>query len=431
MKIDKAKERKKILKTITVLYVEDDEEIHLQLSLFLKRKVGTLYTAFNGLEGLELFKKNKPDVVVTDIRMPTMDGLRMAKTIKDIAPDIPIILTTAFNEQAYFLRSIDIGIDKYVMKPIDPYLLLDALFRSIVVLIQKRELEVHNKYIRFVLDANPSFMVTTNKYGVEYINKTFLNFLGYSSLDEFKIDKRRLEDFFLWNEKITDSDQEEQRWLPYIINNPDKDILLNLLDHQGRQEDADVFLVTCNRFPELEKYVFAFTDVTKMEKEKEELRVQAITDVLTGVFNRKRLMDKLYEEIHRTLRYKMPLSIIMFDIDNFKDINDNYGHSVGDYVLKEISRIVSENVRHTDVFARWGGDEFIILTLETDIDNAKFLADKFLMIIKDFHFGEVGRVTGSFGVAQFKDNDDPDSFLNRVDKALYKAKKGGRNRVEV
>jgi two-component system cell cycle response regulator len=103
------------LKTLKVLYVEDDPDTRKQCSDFLTRPVGTLITASNGAEGLEAFIKNRPDIVITDIMMPVMDGLTMAKEIRGIAPTVPIIVITAFEQTDYMMRAINIGIDKYVV----------------------------------------------------------------------------------------------------------------------------------------------------------------------------------------------------------------------------------------------------------------------------------------------------------------------------
>ncbi len=260
------------LKTISVLYVEDEEDIQQQLSLFLKAKTGALYTAFNGREGLDIYRKYTPDVIITDIMMPTMDGLELAKAIKEIDQDVPVIVTTAFNEQNFLLKSIEIGIDRYILKPTNPHVLLEALLKSVKVLIQKREIELNNKYIRFILDANPNFMITTNKYELEYINKTFLNFLQYSSLEDFKNDNKKLEDFF---SKI-DGIQEKQGWLQYIISNADNDFIVHFNDLQNSGGSPKIYLVTCNRFPELDKYIFSFTDITRIEKDGRD-RVEAYT----------------------------------------------------------------------------------------------------------------------------------------------------------
>ena len=116
------------LKPLTVLYVEDGVETRKQFSEFLHRPVGTLITASNGAEGLEAFKKHEPDIVITDILMPTMDGLTMAQGIRELAPSVPIIVITAFEQTDYMMRAINIGIDKYVTKPVNSYLLFESLW---------------------------------------------------------------------------------------------------------------------------------------------------------------------------------------------------------------------------------------------------------------------------------------------------------------
>ena len=132
----------KDLKTLSILYVEDDDEIREQLVHFLKRRVGTLYTANNGKEGLASFRAHQPDIVVSDIRMPIMDGLDMVGAIKHEHPSTPVIMTTAFNETDYFLKAIDIGVDKYVMKPVKIENLVDAIHRSAHLLQAERNLHL-------------------------------------------------------------------------------------------------------------------------------------------------------------------------------------------------------------------------------------------------------------------------------------------------
>jgi PAS domain S-box-containing protein len=130
------------LKDLSILYVEDDEEIRDQLSQFLRRRVGTLHTAVNGREGLAAFRAHRPDIVISDIRMPIMDGLDMVDAIKREWPTTPVIMTTAFNETDYFLRAIDIGVDKYVLKPVSVDTLVDAIDRSASGLHAERQLRL-------------------------------------------------------------------------------------------------------------------------------------------------------------------------------------------------------------------------------------------------------------------------------------------------
>ena len=153
------------------------------------------------------------------------------------------------------------------------------------------------------------------------------------------------------------------------------------------------------------------------------------TDPLTGAKNRLAFMERITEEIERAKRYEAPLSIIMFDIDHFKKINDTYGHNVGDNVLKEMVKIVEEHLRKSDNLFRTGGEEFIIILPNTDIEKAEIVAEKIREAVCKTKFEKVGRVTISIGVTQVTEDDDEDTVTSRVDEALYRAKNTGRNRV--
>lgn len=129
------------MKTLSVLYVEDEEEVRELLARFLRRWVGVLHTANNGEEGIRAFVEHHPDVVVTDIKMPLMDGLEMASSIKSSSREVPIIVITAHSEQDYFIRAIEIGVDRYVIKPVNTDTLLGAIYKSAKSGAQTRELE--------------------------------------------------------------------------------------------------------------------------------------------------------------------------------------------------------------------------------------------------------------------------------------------------
>ncbi len=167
-------------------------------------------------------------------------------------------------------------------------------------------------------------------------------------------------------------------------------------------------------------------ELSALNKELERL---STTDALTGVFNRRHFNNVIDTEIKRALRYNHYLSLIIFDIDHFKVINDNYGHTAGDNVLINITALVKKNIRESDLFARWGGEEFIVLMPEININEAEIAAEKLREIISGFRFHEAGYVTSSFGVTQFQKTDDCKSFIKRADDALYNAKSSGRNTV--
>lgn len=157
---------------------------------------------------------------------------------------------------------------------------------------------------------------------------------------------------------------------------------------------------------------------------------QARIDYLTGIYNRLMFNELLEAELQRARRYTSDLSLIMFDLDHFKRINDTYSHTMGDHVLKEIAQLVSDNIRAHDIFSRWGGEEFMVLIPKTDRGQAVILAEKLRSLCEHHDFGNGLQVTASFGVTQFKSGDNTESFSSRVDEALYLAKSNGRNRVE-
>jgi len=170
----------------------------------------------------------------------------------------------------------------------------------------------------------------------------------------------------------------------------------------------------------------------EMEERKvaiEELEQLAITDPLTSLFNRRKFNELLAYEVERDQRYHTGLSLIMCDIDHFKQINDKFGHVAGDTALKTFTDKVTENIRDVDIFARWGGEEFMILMPNANIDNASSVAEKLRKTIEDTNVETVSSLTVSFGVTHCNNDDTTRSFIERVDAALYKAKQMGRNTV--
>jgi diguanylate cyclase (GGDEF)-like protein/PAS domain S-box-containing protein len=175
--------------------------------------------------------------------------------------------------------------------------------------------------------------------------------------------------------------------------------------------------------------VFNSIDITKIKEMEEKLKLLSVTDQLTQIYNRVKFHDALSEEIKRHNRYQTDLSIIMLDIDHFKSINDTHGHDVGDDVLVGLVNLVKSCIRDTDIFSRWGGEEFMLLLPYTTVDNASKLAERIRLKIQENLFEKVVTVTCSFGVSQFKMGDTIDTFTKRVDNGLYQSKHNGRNRV--
>jgi len=166
----------------------------------------------------------------------------------------------------------------------------------------------------------------------------------------------------------------------------------------------------------------------------ESLRILATMDSLTGVFNRRTILESLEKELHRSHRYGKVFGIILTDIDFFKIVNDTYGHQTGDNVLKCVCDNISANIRVNDVIGRYGGEEFLIIMPETDTDQAAIAAEKLRSAVESMSVPKESKqvkVTASFGVSSYRQSDDTKMIIARVDKALYESKKNGRNRVTV
>lgn len=178
------------------------------------------------------------------------------------------------------------------------------------------------------------------------------------------------------------------------------------------------------------RHIVARRHNTILQEKNAVLEQLSRVDSLTGIANRMRLDESLREEMERARRYRHGLSVVLFDIDHFKYINDTHGHQAGDKVLKALADLVQEQIRQTDVFGRWGGEEFLIVCPETRSDTAKMLAEKLRDMLYQQSFKDVGRVTASFGIASWTEGDQFKDVISRADQALYRAKAGGRNRVE-
>ncbi len=175
--------------------------------------------------------------------------------------------------------------------------------------------------------------------------------------------------------------------------------------------------------------VLRVTNITLSSYQKD-LEEMAITDQLTNLYNRHKVDSEYKQELIRSKRFKRDFSLILLDVDFFKDINDTHGHQTGDKVLKEIAQRLKTGLREADTLGRWGGEEFIILCPETNLEGAKKVSEHLRQKIASTPFPGVGKITASFGVVTFTGDDNEESLLARADQALYQAKDAGRNCVK-
>lgn len=178
-------------------------------------------------------------------------------------------------------------------------------------------------------------------------------------------------------------------------------------------------------------FLFSFVFSYVVQQQRKALEKLACIDPLTGAGNRRELLAALTAELELRKRYDTLVSLIMFDVDHFKHINDSHGHAVGDKVLQELVATARKRMRASDRIFRYGGEEFVLLAPQTDLKGAAALAEDLRKEIAESHVAELPKVTISVGVAELGQREESDAWLKRSDEALYRAKQGGRNRVEV
>jgi diguanylate cyclase (GGDEF)-like protein len=201
-------------------------------------------------------------------------------------------------------------------------------------------------------------------------------------------------------------------------------------DKKREQEDELLEARVEERTRELNRALIEIGDLAaQLNESLRQVEHLAITDALTETYNRRKFDEAVSAEHLRAERNEDPFALIMFDIDHFKQVNDNFGHSTGDLVLKLLCRLVRGLIRQGDLLIRWGGEEFLLLLPQTGIEEAGPLAERIRLEVEQNEFTLAGRITISLGVAQFQPGDSVDSLMKRVDNSLYKAKRNGRNRV--
>lgn len=418
------------LDQISVLYVEDEDDIRESLVRFLRRRIGNLYIAENGKVGLALFEEKRPDIVITDIRMPEVNGLDMARQIRKTS-DVPIIITTGHNDEQFFLEAIDVNVDKYIKKPVDYKILEEELNRIAQFIYQKRELREKNEFIRKILDVYPGFLMITDGVSVRYMNQSFMRFLGLNIHEDVQKQKVDIDRHLVVKENSFYKGKKFHQWISDIIRHPEMDYVIHLKGVGDADEDSAIYLASQQSIPGNDLYLVSFTDITLVEIIRLLFHEQSIKDPMTRVYNRKKFFEILEEEIERSQRYRRDLSLVMFDIDFFKRINDDFGHQEGDRVLLEIVALIRSYIRTNDIFGRYGGEEFVILLPETCKDGAFVIAERLREDIMAHDFKLNRSITSSFGIAEHEPGEDIDHLIKKVDDALYKAKNTGRNKVVI
>jgi len=390
---------------LDILVIEDDKVDRMALKRFLKETNLPYNCTFVGTisEAREVLKSRKFDLILSDYSV----GSATAFDIMDLKEDTPLVMVTGTGNEEVAVQALKRGVSDYIIKDVDcNYLkvLAPTVERTIKRTREAKALRMLSHAIRNVDD---SVFITDMNNKIIFVNEAFCRTYGYTEEEIMGKDGRIIGEI----ERDGEFYHKRKDGCEFPV-----DLTVSVLKDDKGQDIAIVRIAH---------------NITERKRLEEELRRLATTDPLTMAYNRTKFNEIINREIERVKRYGQRLSMIIFDIDHFKKVNDTHGHTVGDKVLRTMAELVRNNIRKVEYLIRWGGEEFMILASEIALDEAVLLAERIKNIIENHRFDEVGKVTISCGVTEFKEGDTIDSFIKRADDALYMAKKKGKNRVEV
>ena len=372
-----------------VLVAEDSRTQAAMLRSMLQRGGYEVEIAADGRQAIDLARARRPALVISDIVMPVMNGFEMCSAFKsdDSLCDVPVLLLTSLGDPVDIVRGLQAGADYYVTKPYDPEYLQSTVGEIIAQWTDNEELfREPREELEFELSGERHRVGAGRRQMLNLLLSTYTNAV-------------------LQNRILTQTQHELRTLNTQLVGQRQQ------IEAQQRE----------------------LREINSL------LHTQATRDSLTGLRNRRSLVERLNEEVERAHRHGTPFSLMMLDVDRFKQFNDSFGHPAGDEVLRRVAGIMEEQARNSDFVARYGGEEFVILLSNTGEDTARIASERVRCAIEK-GLWQQRAVTASIGVATL--DIDPTGFgaqstieteaaaiLKLADTALYASKVNGRNRV--
>jgi two-component system, cell cycle response regulator len=450
--------------TARVLVV-DDVEFNLKLlDTKLKQDYYQVFTAVNGKDAIQKAKQCQPDIILMDVMMPEMDGFEATKIIKN-DPElsyIPIIIVTALSAQEDRVRGLEAGADDFLVKPINEIALMSRLKSLVRLKLMNDELRLRDKTgmqfglteqnlgkrnkiegskILVVDDDQLQSKSIKTKLEVRKINVDVLENIedlisGKNEIDYSLIITSTLlisDDGLRFCSVLRSIDRYRHTPILIIVDESDEKTL-----NRGFELGINDYLLCPIDANELMARTVTQIKRKNYQDELKEVYIESlqnsITDALTGLYNRRYFETHIRNMLAHSQFAPKSISVMMIDIDHFKNVNDTYGHQAGDAIIQEVGTRLKGNLRLTDLCARYGGEEFVIILPATNLDLAEKVGDRIRLAMESKMFKitvppfEI-KCMISVGVSCLGDNDNLDTLVARADKCLYKAKEGGRNKV--
>lgn len=461
-----------------VLVIDDDFVGRVLLQDILTQYGYDVITALDGTEGLRKAREERPSVVITDVLMPGMDGYQFLREIRrdSTLRDMPVIFYTGtYLDRRDEELASDLGVTRFLTKPRNPQEIVNAVKEAIEegasapsgqpVIEEPVFLRLYNERLvsklkskveesertRLFLDSvmesiGDGLVVIDRSHNILHANSSASATIG---LEKSEIIGKKCYETIHRNTSPCEGADITCPMHEVFEKGRTSHVIHTHTDASGNEQYIDI---TASPIKDADGKIIAMVEtyrnfmqrqtddelinlVKKLNEAQVRLKQMAITDDLTGLRNRRYIMERLEEEFQRAKRSGRPLSLVMLDIDHFKDINDTHGHLFGDTVLKIIASRIRDCLRRNDIVGRVGGEEFLVISPDSGVEEAVLVAERIRRVVHSKAIGDGDievSVTLSAGVATAgREDRSADRVFSRADTALYKAKQEGRNRVKV
>ena len=430
-----------------ILIVDDVPDNISFLAAVLDGEYETQF-ALSGEQALDLVAQAVPDLVLLDVMMPGMSGLETLERLRGLpgGNKLPVILITADTRTTTHIEGLRLGAQDFLTKPVEVPVLLARIHNA----LERRRLEgeaqaltlkltAANHELKRLVELNAVLLASAGEgiFSVDLtgtctsVNPAALKLLGYTEEEVLGQNQH-----VVFHHHRPNGMEYPSAECP--IFQTLRDGVVRRLDEHFIRKDGTMLPVLLTVTPMMLDGTrvgaeVLFQDISERQRMERELFRLATTDVLTGILNRRRFLELGEAEQMRVARYGTDSALLMLDLDHFKNVNDRYGHSVGDEVLRSFAREVTGLLRTVDVFGRLGGEEFAVLLPETDTEGAVVFAERLRNAVAAMQVpvenGAVG-ITVSIGIAKVcAGGASLDQVLVAADRALYRAKESGRNQT--
>jgi len=409
-----------IKNNLSLLYAEDDYDSRVSISRIFTQIVGKLYVAKDGIEALEIFKNHHVDFVVSDFRMPGMNGAELCSEIKKINPEVYFVLFTAFRDSELLIDAINAHVDQFLLKPVNA--------KHLFSMVDKIKDKINQMY---KLDRVCSYLHDAEKNAHLFywdcdLNTKTIDFENeVAELFDLPQELRKKPDYKVLSTMIIEEDRNkfldifERR----IFNQDDIDEIVMIQNQNHKRKYLRIATSRCKSLEYGDKYIVGmFQDINSFEKQLEILKESKYNHMLR-LDGKESLVLELDNFLKSSMENVHPVMTLFFEIENFKYITDKYGQTIADEILVELVNFIKNNIRKRLYFGRWSENEFVIVAVNGSKEECLKLSEELLVKVYAHTWPKNIDLIISLGLSFYEVGDDASSLIQKANLNMLESKK--------